>query len=116
MAIKKVKSKDYLDYLGGKGCVVSGRRPSDIHHESIVRKYSGGMKKYFDFGAVPLDHEIHLYERHGWGKTTFWEHYKLDPVSIVVALVQEYIEQGREDAELATNALDMIKRDNGYHT
>lgn len=116
MGIKKIKSKDYLDYLGVKGCVVSGRRNPDIHHESVTRKYSGGLKKYFDFGAIPLDHELHLYGRHELGKVEFWDRYDKDPVKIVIELIEEYIEQGREDAELAINALEMVKKDNGYNT
>lgn len=114
MAIRKIKSIDYLDYLSRKRCVVSGKRNPTLHHESVTRKYSGGLKKYFDFGAIPLDHEIHLYERHGWGKSEFWEHYKQDPVSLVIRFISEYISLGREDAELAMNALRMIKEDNGY--
>ena len=114
MPVKKVKSLDYLDYLGSKRCVVSGKREPSLHHESVTRKYTGSMKGYFDFGAIPLDHEIHLYGRHAWGKNHFWEQYNLDPVKIVIELIEGYIEEGREDAELAMNALEMIKEDNGY--
>ena len=115
MPVKKIKSKDYLDYLGGKGCVVSGRTGVDLHHESVTRRFSGASKRYFDFGAVPLNHDIHLNQRHAWGRVTFWEYYAKDPVEIVIELIQEYINEGREDAELAANALEMVKEDNGYY-
>lgn len=116
MPVKKMKSKDYLDYLGGKRCVVSGQRGTDLHHEAVVRKYSGYMKSYFDFGAMPMSHDIHLNQRHTWGRLEFWRHYQKDPVEIVLELIQNYIDEGREDAELAMNTLEMVKTDNGYNS
>jgi hypothetical protein len=116
MAVKKIKSEDYLDYIAGLPCSVSGRRPVSCHHESVTRKYSGAFKKYFDFGAIPLTHEIHLYERHEWGKHEFWEKYGLDPVQIVIKLLSDYIELGRDDVELAEDALEMVKLDNGDYS
>lgn len=116
MPVKKMKSKDYLEYLGGKRCVVSGRSKVDLHHEAIVRKYSGAMKSYFDFGALPLDHDIHLNQRHAWGRLEFWRYYKREPVELVIELIQNYIDEGREDIELAENALEMVREDNGYNT
>lgn len=116
MPIKKIKSKDYLDYIASLECVVTGRRPVSCHHESVTRKYSGSLKKYFDFGAIPLTHEIHLYERHEWGKQEFWARYELDPVQIVMKLLSEYIELGRDDVELAEDALETVKLDNGYYS
>lgn len=111
-----MKSKDYLDYLGGMGCFITKKPNPDIHHESVVRKYSGAMKKYFDFGAIPLSHEVHLGERHQYGRGPFWEKYGYDPVEICIALVTVYIELGRADFILAEEALEMIKRDNGYNS
>lgn len=114
MPVKKIKSEDYLNYLGSMGCFITKRPNPDIHHESVVRSYSGAMKKYFDFGAIPLSHELHLGERHQIGREGFWNKYGYNPVDICIALVTVYIGLGRPDLELAERALEMLKRDNGY--
>jgi len=112
MSYKTVyKSPAYLDFVGEQYCCITGEYPSDIHHESVTRKYSDGLKKYFDFGAVPLAHRVHLDERHGWGKHEFWSHYAVDPVDVVINLIEEYVMMEPEDMELALEALDMVKRD-----
>lgn len=109
MPIKGYKSPDYLDFVGDHRCVITGYDKPDIHHESIVRKYSGGLKKYFDFGAIPLRHDLHLDERHAWGRVPFWEHYDIDPIEVVINLIEEYVSMGPVDIELAEDALEMIR-------
>ena len=105
------KSPSYLDFVGKQNCCITGEYPPDVHHESVTRKYSAALKRYFDFGAVPLMHRTHLDERHGWGKHKFWSHYGVDPVDVVINLIEEYVKLDPEDMELALEALDMVKRD-----
>lgn len=109
MAIKGIASKDYLTYLRrNKRCVISGRKNPDVHHESVSSKYRGYLKRYFDFGAIPLAHELHVGKRHEWGKVAFWGYYGMDPAHVARKLVQSYIEDGGADAELAREALKLI--------
>jgi hypothetical protein len=116
MPVKTYRSKDYLDYIGGLRCVVTGQRPVSCHHEAVTKVYSRSQKNKFDFGAIPLVHEIHLYERHEWGRSKFWEHYSLNPADVVVGLIEDYISSGGIDSDLASIALEMVKEDNGYST
>jgi hypothetical protein len=113
MPVKKIRSKDYLDFIGQQKCVVTGSHPADCHHESVTRRFSAGMKKYFDFGALPLRHDVHLYERHSMGKVEFWEKYNLNPAELAVNFIEEYLSLAPEDYDVAEEALYMIKRDNG---
>ncbi|MFA5626184.1 MAG: hypothetical protein WC965_01750 [Thiohalomonadaceae bacterium] len=115
------KSKSYLMFLGSQPCCITGTTNNvDLHHESLLRKFSGGRKNKFDFGALPLDHGIHLYQRHSWGKEKFWEHYNKNPYEIAERLISRYIDTHPEDIELAENALEMIRdertRRNPSHT
>lgn len=116
MPVKKMKSEDYLNYLGSLRCFITKKPKPTLHHESVVHQYSGAMKKYFDFGAIPLSYELHLGERHQIGREPFWEKYGYDPAAICIALVTVYIGLGRADFELAEEALEMLKRDNGYNS
>lgn len=102
------KSKDYLDYISTQPCVITGEYGVHVHHESVIRRYSGAQKRQFDFGAVPLSPHVHLVERHGWGKRMFWDFYNMDPVDVVKGLLDEYIEEGRSDAEKAEKARDLL--------
>jgi len=112
MPVKKIKSKSYLDFVGQKNCVVTGNYPVDLHHESVTRKFSAGLKKYFDFGVLPLNHDVHLNERHSMGKQEFWDYYNLNPVDLVVELIEEYLSLNPEDYDVAEEALELIKEDN----
>lgn len=113
MPIRGMKSKEYLNFIGQKECAVTGTYPADLHHESIVRRFSGGLKKHFDYGVLPLEHEIHLNERHQLGKVEFWERYGIDPSDLVIKYLEEYIELEPPDIEDAKYALFMVKKDNG---
>jgi len=103
---KKYKSHSYLEYIGEQRCCITGELGADIHHESVTHKYSAGLKKYFDFGAIPLIHKVHIDERHGWGKTYFWNYYNKDPRDVVRRLLQSYILLGFDD--LAEEALELV--------
>lgn len=112
MPINKIKSPSYLNFLGSRGCFITGKTSPDLHHEAVHRKYLGGMKKYFDFGAIPLNHELHLYERHQWGREEFWQHYGLDPVDVCIQLLTEYVEDGQgEDLDIAKHYLDELLKE-----
>ena len=113
MPIKGMKSKDYLDFIGSQVCPITGRYPVDCHHESVTRRFSGSLKKHFDYGALPLEHEIHLSGRHNTGKTEFWESHSLDPAELVVEYLIEYIELEPSDVVEAQYALSMVRKDNG---
>lgn len=112
MPVKGMKSKDYLDFIGQESCPITGKYPVDLHHESLVRRFSGGLKKYFDYGAIPLEHEIHLGERHQMGKVEFWENYGLNPAALVEEYLQRYIDTEPEDKYEAIEALRMVRKDN----
>lgn len=112
MPIKGMKSKDYLNFIGQESCPVTGKYPADLHHESLVRRFSGGLKKYFDYGALPLEHEVHLGERHQMGKDLFWKQYGLDPAKLAEDYLTRYIDTGPEDEYEALEALRMVRKDN----
>lgn len=110
MKRKSYKSRDYLDFLSRFPCAVTGSRTNiDLHHESLLRRFSGDRKNKFDFGAIPLRHDIHLYERHSTGKEPFWAKYHRNPVELAIYYVQRYIDEGRKDTELAEEALRMLE-------
>jgi hypothetical protein len=102
------KSGDYLNYIADLPCIVTGRRPVDCHHEAVLRKYSGTQKRKFDFGAIPLAHDVHIYQRHEWGKNKFWQHYQYDPIEVCIALLTVYINKGGLDSDKAKEALRML--------
>lgn len=112
--MNKLKSKDYLNFLSNYPCVVTGKHSVTLHHESVVRKFWASQKKNFDFGALPLDHRIHIDERHGWGRETFWTHYNINPLERCIFFVKAYIADGGIDSELAEEALVLLI--NGYNT
>lgn len=104
-----MKSKSYLDFVGKHACCVTGKRYNiDLHHESLLWKFSGARKNRFDYGALPIHHAEHLNERHGWGKEAFWEHYGLDPYTIAINLIESYLTTSPEDADKAREAMEMI--------
>ena len=103
-----MKSKDYLEYIADLPCIITGRYPVDCHHEVVLRKFSGTQKRKFDFGAIPLEHEIHIEHRHGWGKNKFWTHYGYNPIEVCIALLYVYINQGGLDSDKAKEALRML--------
>lgn len=112
MPVKKFKSRDYLEFVAERPCVITGAYSNvDLHHESVLHSYGGALKKYFDFGALPLRHDVHLDERHGWGKHAFWSHYNLNPTLLVMNLIKEYVTLDRADKALAEAALERIERD-----
>jgi hypothetical protein len=51
------------------------RMGTEAHHESVALGYSGGQKRWFDFGALPLCTDHHT-ERHvRFGGLRFWAHH-----------------------------------------
>jgi len=114
MPIRGMKSPNYLDFIGTKKCPITGSHPSDCHHESVTRRFSGALKKHFDYGALPLEHEIHLYERHQVGKEEFWSKYDFDPALLVLSYLEEYVSLDPEDKDEAELAIQMVRKDNGF--
>lgn len=109
----KFKSKDYLNYIATKPCCVThSKHQVDCHHESICRNFSGSLKKYFDFGTLPLQHKLHIDTRHQLGRKEFWSHYNLDPKQLVIGYLKEYINLNKVDAILAQEALELIEGEN----
>lgn len=105
-----MKSKSYLNFVGGYPCCITGGTQNvDLHHESLVPGYSGASKNKFDFGVIPLDHTLHLEERHTMGKDSFWEMYELNPVEIAIGMVKSYIDTWPEDVVMAEEALEMLE-------
>lgn len=105
-----MKSKGYLNFVGEYPCCVTGETHNvDLHHEEFIQQYSGSRKRQFDFGVLPLAHNIHLQERHYMGKDKFWDTYQQDPLEIAIEMVQAYIDSWPEDVELAEEALEMLK-------
>lgn len=104
-----MKSKSYLEFLSQFPCHITGSRSVELHHESVIRKFWGGEKKKFDFGAIPLSKELHT-ERHSIGRQAFWEKYSTDePIHICMAYVSAYLIHGMgDDLELAGEALVMM--------
>lgn len=108
MPVKKIKSIDYLEFLSTKPCVVTGGRNIDIHHESLLREFSGGLKNYNDFQALPLDKKLHLYDRHATGKEKFWSKYGINPYDSAILFLSEYLEGGPLDFDEASHYLSML--------
>lgn len=108
MPVKKIKSKTYLEFLSKKKCPVTGKSSIDIHHESLLVGYKGGLKNHNDFQALPLDKTLHLYERHSSGREEFWSKYRMNPYELAEALLSEYLETGPPDADLAMLYLNRL--------
>lgn len=106
--MKKMLSKEYLDFIGTHACVVTGKYPSECHHEAVTYKFRGDRKRYFDYGAIPLIHEIHLYERHEMGRVAFWDKYELDPKEVVITLIEEYLTLDPLDYDEASEGLELV--------
>ena len=108
---KRYKSKQYLNFLADHRCVITGASYNvDLHHEAVTRRFGGSLKKSFDFGAIPLSHDIHIDERHAWGRHEFWRHYEKDPEEIAINLIEEYLTMEPEDEEVAREALELIQK------
>lgn len=89
MAQRKILSERYLNFLGKKGQSVTGKRGIiELHHESIFRGFTGGRKKYNDYGAIPLTKGEHT-DRHSFG-LKWWDDIGLKPTEVVIRLLQEY--------------------------
>jgi len=112
MAItNRFKSQDYLEFMSSKPCVITKTyNLVDLHHESVTRRFSGSLKKYFDFGVIPLSHDLHLNQRHATGKNVFWFTHNLIPEILVTSYLKEYINLDRQDKYLAEQALELINR------
>lgn len=110
MPVKKIKSKEYLGFLATKRCPITGSTKIEIHHESLLRQFSGGMKKYNDFQALPLDVRLHLYERHASGKEEFWSRYEVNPYDVCISLIEGYLSTLPKDSDLATEQLEELKK------
>lgn len=106
--MKKLKSKDYLNFLSKWPCVITGNTEADLHHESVVREFWSSRKKNFDFGAIPISHYLHIEERHVWGREVFWEHYQMTPLNVCISFVEMYIHNGGTDEEIAKQALELL--------
>jgi len=108
MPVRKIKSPDYLSFLATKKCVVTGSLQIDIHHESLLREFGGGLKNHNDFQALPLQKSLHLYKRHSMGKEKFWESYRINPYDLAISFLNEYLETGPEDFEEASFYRDKL--------
>ena len=109
MPVKKIKSSGYLTFLSKKKCVVTGSLQFDIHHESLLREFGGGLKNHNDFQALPLHKDLHLYKRHSLGKEKFWEFYRVNPYDVAINFLSEYIETAPKDIELALFYLNELE-------
>lgn len=105
------KSPGYLNFVAENyPCCVTGTWNNvDLHHESLGKHYSGDAKRKFDFGVVPLEHGLHLYERHEVGSYKFWRKYGKDPLEIAMSMVLAYIDTEPEDKYLAQGALEVMR-------
>jgi hypothetical protein len=111
MPVTKIKSYGYLDFLSTKKCPITGSIKVHLHHESLFREFSGGMKNHNDFQAIPLDVKLHLYDRHDLGKEKFWSKYKKNPYEISIDFLSEYIQTAPSDAESAIFYLNRLKEE-----
>jgi hypothetical protein len=109
MPITKIKSKEYLEFLSTKKCPITGAVGIHIHHESLLREFSAGLKNHNDFQAIPLDKNLHLQDRHSFGKEKFWAKYKKNPYEIAIQFLSEYIMTAPSDAESAIFYLNRLK-------
>lgn len=109
MGIRKIKSPEYLGFLSNKRCVITGEDWIDIHHESLLSDFRGGMKKYNDFQAIPIAKRLHIYGRHDLGKEKFWSTYGINPYEAAITLIEEYLSYGPEDFDLASEQLEKLE-------
>ena len=64
-----IRDREYLDYLRTCSCVISGRRGDDVDPAHIGTLGRG--VKFHDWGALPLDHDLHM-TAHQMGELSFW--------------------------------------------
>jgi hypothetical protein len=96
MPRQKIKSSNYLTFVGSKRSLVPGTSGVvDVHHEGIFPGFKGAAKSYNDYQAVPLDHDLHLYGRHQNGYE-WWSSVGVNPKLAVKRLLEEYKTAARE--------------------
>lgn len=81
------RSSDYLAWLHHFPCPINGTLPVDAHHASGTR---GGGQKASDYGAIPLDHELHM-EYHNIGRESFEKKYNVDMEELTLNYLHRYI-------------------------
>lgn len=108
MPVFRVKSPGYLDFLSTKKCFITGSKDIDIHHESLLREFSGSLKNHNDFQALPLDKKLHIHKRHDKGKEKFWSDYGINPYDAAIGLLSSYLETAPVDYEEALHYLNKI--------
>jgi hypothetical protein len=104
----KVKSVGYLNFLSKQRCVITGSSSFDIHHESLLREYSGSLKSHNDYQALPVSKSLHIHGRHDLGKQKFWAEKKINPYAEAIRLLRMYLLTAPEDFEEASYFLDKI--------
>jgi hypothetical protein len=109
MPVKKIKSNGYLEFLATKKCPITGSKNIHIHHESLLREFSAGIKNHNDFQAIPLDRNLHLDGRHLTGKESFWAKHKKNPYDIAINFLSDYLMTAPSDAESAIFYLNRLK-------
>lgn len=108
MTSHKFKSPSYLGFLSKQKCVITGSSSFDIHHESLLREYSGSSKSHNDYQALPVSKSLHIHGRHDLGKQKFWAEKKVNPYVEAIRLLRLYLETAPDDFDDASYFLQKI--------
>lgn len=84
---RPIKDKKYKAWIHECPCPIKGTIPVDMHHVIGLR---GMGEKASDFGAVPLDHELHM-EYHNIGHETFEKKYNVNFLELAYNYFHRYI-------------------------
>ena len=85
------RSEKYKAFVREHPCVTCGNLNSEAHHEPLV-KGRGGSSKCPDSQTIPLCRGCHIL-RGIEGQYSFWEARELNPKTIIIDLLCEYVEQ-----------------------
>ena len=81
------RSEEYLKFVRGFPCAITGEYPVEAHHALGTK---GTSKKSSDFSAIPLSSDLHK-ELHSLGYETFQEKYRIDLAELALNYVHKFL-------------------------
>jgi len=83
------RSKEYMEFIRTKPCLVCGHPNTVPHHEPLGR--GGKGIKAPDSQTVPMCTGCHIY-RHQMG-ASFWEYNNIDPKMEIIKILTEFLNE-----------------------
>jgi archaellum component FlaC len=81
------RSEEYLKFVRGFPCAITGEYPVEAHHALGMK---GTSKKSSDFSAIPLSSDLHK-ELHDLGHETFQEMYRITLSELALNYVHKFL-------------------------